>query len=31
LPEAKEKLKKDLYEKMLDAYGQAIKAFRKGD
>ena len=31
MPEAKEKLKKDLYEKMLDAYGQAIKAFRKGD
>jgi tetratricopeptide (TPR) repeat protein len=31
LPEAKEKLKKDIYEKMLDAYGQAIKAFRKGD
>lgn len=31
MPEAKEKLKKDIYEKMLDAYGQAIKAFRKGD
>jgi predicted Zn-dependent protease len=31
LPETKEKLKKDLYKKILDAYGQAIKAYRKGD
>ena len=31
MPETKEKAKKDLYEKILDAYGQAIKAFRKGD
>lgn len=31
MPETKEKLKKDLYEKILDAYGQAMKAFRKGD
>jgi predicted Zn-dependent protease len=31
LPETKEKLKKDLYEKILAAYGQAVKAFRKGD
>ena len=31
MPETKEKLKKDLFEKILDAYGQAMKAFRKGD
>jgi len=31
LPATKEKHKKDLYEKILDAYGQAVKAFRKGD
>ena len=31
MPETKEKLKKDLYEKILAAYGQAVKAFRKGD
>ena len=31
MPEAKERVKRDVYEKMLDAYGQAIKAFRKGD
>jgi len=31
LPETKEKLKKDLYEKTLAAYGQAMKAFRKRD
>jgi predicted Zn-dependent protease len=31
LPETKEKAKKDLYEKILAAYGQAVKAFRKGD
>jgi len=31
LPEAKEKLKKDAYEKSLAAYGQAMKLFRKGD
>ena len=31
LPEAKEKLKKDIFKKTLDAYGQAVKAFRKGD
>lgn len=31
MPENKEKLKKDLYEKILAAYGQAMKAFRKGD
>jgi len=31
LPEAKEKLKRDAYEKSLAAYGQAIKIFRKGD
>lgn len=31
MPETKEKLKKDLYEKILAAYGQAMKAFRKGD
>ncbi|UCE41072.1 MAG: tetratricopeptide repeat protein [Candidatus Aminicenantes bacterium] len=31
MPETKEKLKKDLYEKILAAYGQAVKAYRKGD
>lgn len=31
MPGTKEKLKKDLYEKILSAYGQAVKAFRKGD
>ena len=31
MPESKEKSKKDVYEKILDAYGQAMKAFRKGD
>ena len=31
MPETKEKLKKDLYEKTLAAYGQAMKAFRKED
>lgn len=31
MPEAKEKLKKDAYEKALAAYSQAIKFFRKGD
>ncbi len=31
LPESKEKLKKDAYEKSLAAYGQAMKSFRKGD
>lgn len=31
MPEAKEKAKKDAYEKALAVYGQAIKAFRKGD
>jgi tetratricopeptide (TPR) repeat protein len=31
LPETKEKVKKDLYEKILAAYGQGVKAFRKGD
>jgi cytochrome c-type biogenesis protein CcmH/NrfG len=31
LPETKEKLKKDLYEKILAAYGQAMQAFHKGD
>jgi len=31
LPEAKEKLKKDVYEKILEAYGQSMKVFRKGD
>lgn len=31
LPESKEKLKKDAYEKSLATYGQAIKVFRKGD
>lgn len=31
LPEAKEKAKKDVYEKILDAYSQAVKSFRKGD
>ncbi len=31
MPEAKENLRKDAYEKALSAYGQAIKTFRKGD
>jgi predicted Zn-dependent protease len=31
LPATKEKQKKDLYEKILEVYGQAVKAFRKGD
>jgi tetratricopeptide (TPR) repeat protein len=31
LPETKEKSKKNTYEKILEAYGQAMKAFRKGD
>ena len=31
MPESKEKMKKDIFEKILDAYGQAVKAFRKGD
>lgn len=31
MPETKEKLEKDLYEKTLAAYGQAMKVFRKGD
>jgi len=31
LSETKEKLKKDLYEKTLAAYSQAMKAVRKGD
>jgi tetratricopeptide (TPR) repeat protein len=31
LPKTKEKTKKDVYEKILAAYGQAVKAFRKGD
>jgi tetratricopeptide (TPR) repeat protein len=31
LPDTKEKLKKDTFEKIVDAYGQAVKAFRKGD
>ena len=31
MPETKERLKKDLYEKTLAAYGQAMKAVRKGD
>jgi predicted Zn-dependent protease len=31
LPQTKEKVKKDLYDKILAAYGQAVKAFRKGD
>lgn len=31
MPENKEKAKKDLYKKILAAYGQAVKAFRKGD
>ena len=31
MPTAKEKSKKDFYAKTLDAYGQASKAFRKGD
>jgi tetratricopeptide (TPR) repeat protein len=31
LPEAKEKSKKDVFAKILEAYAQAVKAFRKGD
>jgi tetratricopeptide (TPR) repeat protein len=31
LPTAKEKSKKDLYAKILEAFGLAAKAFRKGD
>ena len=31
MTDTKEKSKKDTYEKILDAYGQAMKAFRKGD
>jgi tetratricopeptide (TPR) repeat protein len=31
LPESKEKSKKDVFAKILNAYGQAAKAFRKGD
>lgn len=31
MPETKERMKKDLYEKTLVAYSQAMKAVRKGD
>ena len=31
MPATKEKSKKDVYEKILSAYGQAVKAFRRGD
>lgn len=31
MPEAKENLKKDAYDKALSVYGQAVKTFRKGD
>jgi len=31
LPETKEKTKKDVFAKILEAYGQAAKTFRKGD
>jgi tetratricopeptide (TPR) repeat protein len=31
LPEAKQKSKKDIYTKILEAYAQAVKAYRKGD
>jgi len=31
LPDTKEKSRKDVFVKILDAYGQATKAFRKGD
>lgn len=31
MPATKEKSKKDTYEKVLDTYGQAVRAFRKGD
>ena len=31
MPETKEKSKKDSFKKILNAYGQAVKSFRKGD
>jgi tetratricopeptide (TPR) repeat protein len=31
LPETREKVKKDIFEKILEAYSQAVKSFRKGD
>ena len=31
MPDTKEKTKKVIFEKILEAYGQAVKAFRKGD
>ena len=31
MPESRENLKKDIYKKILNAYSQGIKAFRKGD